>query len=80
MKKIICALVLIFMIFPSKSISFAVEEGKVVSDSQKQQELMESFGEVNRYTNGFFRNLQRSQRYKKERSDHKLHYREQSSR
>lgn len=54
MKKIISILVLIFMIIHNEgSMTFALE-GKVVSDSNKQSELMKSFNEVNHYTDNFF--------------------------
>ena len=45
MKKIIS--LIIFLIFLSTNNVFATEDKKLVSDSDKQQELMKSFNEIN---------------------------------
>lgn len=34
--------------------AFAIQEGKVISDSTSKKELMDAFGNVNQYTNSFF--------------------------
>lgn len=52
MKSKIILLLLIFLL--SSPCSYAIQEGKVISDSAAKKELKESFGSVNQYTDGFF--------------------------
>lgn len=42
------------LIATSQSSVFAIQDSKVISDSEKQKELLNSFEEVNQYTNTFF--------------------------
>ena len=46
-------LVLIILI-ASTPCAFAVQEGKVISDSATKKQVMEAFDDVNQYTNSFF--------------------------
>ena len=43
MKKIIKFLVLVLIVIQGHAASFAIDDSKVVSDSQKQKELLNSF-------------------------------------
>lgn len=49
--KIILLIILMIMQCP---MVFAVQESKVISDSEKQKEFLQNFNEVNQYTNNFF--------------------------
>lgn len=47
-------ILLIIFLFTTGSGAFAVQEGKVISDSATKNEVMDAFGSVNPYSNNFF--------------------------
>ncbi len=47
-------ILLLTILIASSPCAFAIQEGKVISDSKTQKDLMKSLDEVNKYTNNFF--------------------------
>mgnify|MGYP006916194173 CR=1 FL=1 len=59
MKNLITLLLFTFFIF---SPAFAIEDKKIISDSETQEELMKSFNDVNQYSEGLFTQQNTQQR------------------
>jgi len=55
MKNLIRKILLLLIIFSTSSLNaFAIQEGKVISDSATQKSLINAFDDVNKYTDSFF--------------------------
>lgn len=52
-------LLFLIMFIASGSCAFAIQEGKVISDSATRKQVNDAFDEVNQYTNGFFTPVQK---------------------